>query len=83
MDYNPKQDKIIEDWKIPVTDTQTAIVSLKSYDNNDPKLQIGVIEIKKDNGEIAHARIKRWGWSELLKLREVLDQAIDKMDDMT
>ena len=82
MSYDPKQDKEIQTWQIPIADDQTAIVSLKSYNGGDPKLQIGILEIEKENGEIVHARIKRWGWSELLKLRDVLDEAIEKMDSL-
>ena len=81
MKYNLNKDRTIKSWEIPVAEEQTAVVSLKSYDGGDPKLQIGVLEIKRD-GKIAYARIKRWGWSELLKLREVLDEAIDKMDEL-
>ena len=81
MSYDPKQDKEIKTWRIPVTDDQTAIVSLKSYNGGDPKLAIGTLEIEKENGEIVHARIRRWSWSELLKLRDVLDEAISTILD--
>ena len=40
------------------------------------------MEIKKENGEVVHGRIKRWSWGSLLKLRDVLDEAIDKMDSL-
>lgn len=81
MSYDPKHDKEIKTWRIPVTDNEVAVVSLKSYDGGDPKLAIGPLEIDQD-GKIIHSRIKRWSWSELLKLREVLDQAIEKMDSL-
>ena len=81
MAYDPKKDKEIKSWRIPVADDQVAVVSLKCYDDGDPKLQIGPSEIDQGNGVI-HGRIKRWGWSELLKLRDALDEAIDKMDEL-
>ena len=81
MSYDPSKDRQVKAWRIPVTDDQTAIVSLKAYAGSDPKLQIGPLEIDRE-GEIIHGRIKRWGWSELLRLRTVLDQAIDRMDEL-
>ena len=82
MGYDSTTDKLLMSWKIPITDTETAIVNLCAYDGGEPKLQIGTTEIKKGNGEVVHARIKRWSWSELLKLRDVLDEAIEKMDSL-
>jgi len=79
MAYDSKKDKELEVWKIPVVENQTAVVSLKAYDGNEPKLAIGPLEINQD-GKIIYSRIRRWGWSELLKLRDALDEAIDKMD---
>lgn len=82
MSYESKQDKTLKAWRVPVTDTETAVISLKSYNGGDPKLAIGPLEIEKENGEVVHARIKRWSWSELLKLRDVLDNAIELMDEL-
>ncbi len=79
MAYDSKKDKELGIWKIPVVENQTAVVSLKAYDGNEPKLAIGPLEIDQDD-KIIHSRIKRWSWSELLKLRDVLDEAIEKMD---
>ena len=79
MAYDSKKDKEIKSWRIPIADEQTAIVALKTYDGHNPKLQIGPMEINS-NGNVIHSRVKRWGWSELLKLREVLDEAIELMD---
>lgn len=82
MSYDPAKDKELQVWRVPITDTETAIVSLKSYNGGDPKLQIGTTEIEKEDGTVVHARIKRWSWSELLKLRDVLDEAIEKLDGL-
>ena len=81
MSYDSTKDRVLETWKIPIVENQTAVVSLKAYDGNEPRLAIGPLEIDQD-GKIIHSRIKRWSWSELLKLRDVLDEAIDKMDEL-
>ena len=54
---------------------------LREYDGHDPKLAIGPTEIQTENSQVIHSRIRRWGWSELLKLRDVLDEAISTMDE--
>ena len=82
MVYEKHKDKVLKEWRITVTDTQTAVVSLKCYDGGAPRLQIGPLEIKKPDGEIIHSRIKRWGWDELHDLRDAIDQAINMIDDM-
>ena len=65
-----------------MTDTSTAVVSLKQYDGGKPRLQIGPLKIKKPDGEIIHSRIKRWGWDELHELRDAIDQALKMIDDL-
>ena len=80
MSYDSKRDREIKTWKIPVTENQTAVVNLVAYSGGDPKLQIGPLEINQD-GKIIHSRIKRWPWGSLLKLRDVLDEAIELMDE--
>lgn len=82
MVYDPKKDREIKSWRITVKDHETAIVSLKQYDGGDPRLQIGPLEIKKPDGELVYARIKRWGWDELHDLRDVIDEAIELMDEV-
>lgn len=82
MAYNPKSDREIKVWKISITDTETAIIRLCAYNDGDPRLAIGITEIKKEDGTVVHARIKRWPWGSLLKLREVLDEAIELMDSL-
>jgi len=82
MAYDPTKDKVLKTWRISVTDKETAIVSVASYNNGDPKIAISTTEIEKENGEMVHGRIKRWGWGEALKLREALDEAIEIMDKL-
>lgn len=79
--YNSKLDKEIKVWRITITNEQTAIVSLKSYDGGAPKIQIGPVEVNQD-GKIIHSRFKRWGWGEALKLHKALGEAIEKMDSL-
>jgi len=81
MAYDSQKDKEIKGWRIPVAEGQVAVVSLKSYNGGDPRLQIGPLEINQD-GKIIHGRIKRWSWSGLLKLREALDEVIELMDEL-
>ena len=82
MGYDSTKDKVLKTWRVPITDTETAIVNLCAYDGGEPKLQIGTTEIKKGNGEVVHARIKRWSWSELLKLQDAITEAIEIMDSL-
>jgi len=79
--YDPKKDKILKSWRIPVTENQAAVINLVSYDGGDPRLQIGVLEISQSDGVI-YSRIKRWDWDSLLQLKDVIDQALEKMDKL-
>ena len=82
MAYDKNKDRLLKEWRIPVTDTTTAVVSLKTYAGGTPKLQISVLEIQKQDGGVVFAKMRRWGWDELHDLRDVIDQAIDLMDDL-
>jgi len=80
--YDKRKDKILKSWRITVTDKQTAVISLRQYAGGKPRLQIGVMEIKKENGEVIFGKLKRWGWDELQELRGVIDQALEVIDDL-
>ena len=82
MSYKKSKDRILKVWRIIITNAQTAVVSLKSYDGGKPRLQIGPVEIEKPNCELIHSRIKRWGWDELHDLRDAIDQALELMDEL-
>lgn len=82
MSYEKSKDMILKEWRITVTDATTAIVSLRSYDGGVPKLQLSVLEVRKQNGEIVFGKMRRWGWDELHDLRDVIDEAIELMDEL-
>jgi len=54
---------------------------VKRYRGGEPKLQIGPLQIKKEDGSIIFAKVRRWSFQDLLALRTVLDEALDLIDD--
>ena len=78
MSYDPAKDKILKTWRIPITDNQTAIINLISYDGGVLKLQVGPVEIERD-GKVIYGRIARWGWDEFQQLQEVMNQAEEEV----
>ncbi len=78
--FDQSKDKMIESWSLTDGDRPVLDVSVRSYNNNEPKLQIGPRYYETGEGEIRPIKVGRLSWSEVQWLVKVLDRAMDVMD---
>jgi hypothetical protein len=78
--FDQSKDKMIESWSLRDGDRPILDVSVRSYNNNEPKLQIGPRYYETGEGEIRPIKVGRLSWSEVQWLVKVLDRAMDIMD---
>lgn len=78
--FDESKDKMLECWSLRDGDRTVLDVSVRSYNNNEPKLQIGPRYYETGEGEIRPIKVGRLSWSEVQWLVTVLDRAMDVMD---
>ena len=76
--FDPEKDKVIKKWKCEETGL---IMAIHSYDNGDPKLQIGPrILMKKDGTERAPAKAGRLTIEDVSWLYDHIDEIKDELE---
>ncbi len=75
MGYDDTKDKMLKEWEF-----SGLHVSVHSYDNGAPKLQIGPRTYKKTDGEVGFAKVGRLSCSETAWLQTLLPEIVAAME---
>jgi len=80
MPFDPEKDKILHQWKSAETGL---VLSINSYNNGTPKLQIGPRILKKQDGsDRAPVRAGRLSMEDVLFLYETIDDIKETLAEL-
>lgn len=80
MPFDPEKDKVLHQWKSEETGL---LLTINSYNNGVPKLQIGPrILKKKDGSDRAPVRAGRLSIEDVLYLYDIIDEIKETLADL-
>jgi len=74
MAFDKSKDKVIQEWELDNGDDKKLMVSVMSYNDGEPKLQIGPRTYLKRNGGVGYGKSGRLTMDEVNFVSNIINQ---------